>query len=121
MLLSRSLGQGPELYLTVVPPDSLVLEQGCEVLTKLRKKLFVLIAWELQPADIFREKQLGSGNFGEVFKGTWKGMPCAVKMLKRGAPEEARNEFYLEANIMKWEAGVRISSDRPGTSTTLML
>ena len=43
----------------MVPPDTVLLEQGSEVLTKLRKKLFVLIAWELFPSDIFREKELG--------------------------------------------------------------
>ena len=47
---------------------------------------------------------LGSGNFGVVFKGEWSfssgHLEVAIKMLKDGASEEDRVKFLQEAAIM---------------------
>ena len=47
---------------------------------------------------------LGSGNFGVVFKGVWSfssgHIEVAIKMLKDGASEEDRVKFLQEAAIM---------------------
>ena len=47
---------------------------------------------------------LGSGQFGDVFKGVWMrsdgGVEVAVKTLKQGAGKEERVKFLQEAAIM---------------------
>ena len=47
---------------------------------------------------------LGSGEFGEVFKGVWQTnnseVDVAVKTLKEGAAKEDRVKFLQEAAIM---------------------
>eukprot|EP00049_Salpingoeca_infusionum_P023142 m.10570 g.10570 ORF g.10570 m.10570 type:complete len:654 (+) comp5587_c0_seq1:251-2212(+) len=56
--------------------------------------------WELDPKDIQFIKTLGSGQFGVVKEGLYKGqLPVAVKMMKEGSmPEE---DFVAEAQVMK--------------------
>ncbi|CAH1274736.1 TIE1 [Branchiostoma lanceolatum] len=48
---------------------------------------------------------LGAGNFGEVRKGTVKidgsEIQSAIKMLKRGADEESKEEFQQEVDVMR--------------------
>ncbi|KAI8484525.1 hypothetical protein Bbelb_377960 [Branchiostoma belcheri] len=50
-------------------------------------------------------KLLGTGNFGEVRKGTvnldGERVPSAIKVLKRGADEAARQDFQQEVDIMR--------------------
>ncbi|XP_078658182.1 tyrosine-protein kinase receptor Tie-1-like [Branchiostoma floridae x Branchiostoma belcheri] len=47
-------------------------------------------------------KLLGTGNFGEVRKGTVNiRVPSAIKVLKRGADEAARRDFQQEVDIMR--------------------
>ena len=47
---------------------------------------------------------LGSGQFGEVFRGVWecskKNVEVAVKTLKEGSSDEDRIKFLQEAAIM---------------------
>ena len=49
-------------------------------------------------------QQLGSGQFGVVYKGSWLSpdgeMEVAVKTLKEGSKEEDRVKFLQEAAIM---------------------
>ncbi|XP_071964842.1 proto-oncogene tyrosine-protein kinase Src-like [Antedon mediterranea] len=57
-------------------------------------------AWEISRHELSFEQKLGAGQFGEVWKGYWKGTtPCAIKTLRAGtmSPEA----FLAEANIMK--------------------
>ncbi|XP_066283438.1 tyrosine-protein kinase receptor Tie-1-like [Branchiostoma lanceolatum] len=61
---------------------------------------------ELDWKDIsLSSKLLGAGNFGEVRKGTvkidWDWIQSAIKVLKRGADEESKDEFQQEVNIMR--------------------
>lgn len=46
------------------------------------------------------EKQLGSGQFGEVYKGRWGDKMVAVKQMKTGSSHEERVKFLQEAAIM---------------------
>ena len=47
---------------------------------------------------------MGSGQFGEVFRGVWKfskkNVEVAVKTLKEGSSDEDRVKFLTEAAIM---------------------
>uniref|UniRef100_A0A8C5L9W1 Tyrosine-protein kinase n=1 Tax=Jaculus jaculus TaxID=51337 RepID=A0A8C5L9W1_JACJA len=55
--------------------------------------------WELKREEISLLKELGSGQFGVVQLGKWKGQyDVAVKMIKEGAMSE--DEFFQEAQIM---------------------
>lgn len=56
--------------------------------------------WEIDKSEIVLKERLGSGNFGDVFKGVWnKRTPVAVKTLKTGTMEVEK--FLEEAAIMK--------------------
>lgn len=55
--------------------------------------------WELKREEIALLKELGSGQFGVVQLGKWKGQyDVAVKMIKEGAMSE--DEFFQEAQTM---------------------
>ncbi|KAM9204580.1 cytoplasmic tyrosine-protein kinase BMX [Mergus octosetaceus] len=55
--------------------------------------------WELKREEIVLLRELGSGQFGEVHLGKWKGQyDVAIKMVKEGAMSE--DEFTEEAQTM---------------------
>lgn len=56
--------------------------------------------WEIPKSSLVRDKLLGAGQFGEVWRGTWNGTtPVAIKTLKEGTMKP--EAFLAEANIMK--------------------
>ncbi|XP_015273065.1 PREDICTED: cytoplasmic tyrosine-protein kinase BMX [Gekko japonicus] len=56
-------------------------------------------SWELKPEDIVLLKEIGSGQFGVVHMGKWKGKyDVSVKMIKEGSMSE--DEFIEEAETM---------------------
>ena len=56
--------------------------------------------WEIDRKSVHLAKMLGSGRFGEVWKGVWNGTTeVAVKAIKPGAIDV--NAFFEEAALMK--------------------
>ncbi|KAM8927510.1 ephrin type-A receptor 2 isoform 2-T2 [Pelodytes ibericus] len=60
---------------------------------------------EIAPNAISRQKVIGAGEFGEVYKGILKQpgkgeMPVAIKTLKAGYTDKQRIDFLSEASIM---------------------
>ncbi|XP_076877043.1 tyrosine-protein kinase ITK/TSK [Brachyhypopomus gauderio] len=54
--------------------------------------------WELNAEEITQGEELGSGQFGLVFKGLWQGQAVAIKTIREDAMSE--EEFKEEAEIM---------------------
>lgn len=54
--------------------------------------------WELDMEDLMLGGELGSGQFGLVLEGLWRGEKVAVKTIREGAMSE--EEFKEEARVM---------------------
>ncbi|XP_033218035.1 tyrosine-protein kinase Btk29A isoform X1 [Belonocnema kinseyi] len=55
--------------------------------------------WEIDPAELHLLEELGSGQFGVVRRGIWRGsIDVAVKMMKEGTMSE--DDFIEEAKVM---------------------
>ena len=81
-----------KLLVTLLAPESpaLILKCAC---------VAILGIWGLQSEEITMLKELGSGQFGVVHLGKWKGQyDVAVKMIKEGSMSE--DEFFQEAQTM---------------------
>lgn len=50
--------------------------------------------------DIVKGERLGSGNFGDVYKGKWNGLSVALKSLKN---EDDIADFEQEAAVLQYE------------------
>ncbi|XP_051997459.1 ephrin type-A receptor 2-like [Xyrauchen texanus] len=62
-------------------------------------------ASEIHPSYIIKQKVIGAGEFGEVFRGSLKApgrceVAVAIKTLKPGYTEKQRQDFLSEASIM---------------------
>jgi len=69
--------------------------------------------WEIQYSEIKMVRQLGSGAFGEVYEGKWRGIRVAVKKLIGSQKDIAVSEFFAEAELMK--------KMRPHPNVTMLL
>ncbi|KAI9014086.1 kinase-like domain-containing protein, partial [Hyaloraphidium curvatum] len=56
---------------------------------------------EVTDVEIFRDRPLGSGGFGEVFRGRFRGADVAVKVID-GTMEEDRARALFEAELKMW-------------------
>ncbi|EDQ86681.1 uncharacterized protein MONBRDRAFT_33686 [Monosiga brevicollis MX1] len=53
----------------------------------------------IEPKDLIKGAKLGSGQFGDVFEGTYCGQRVAIKTLKN-YEQSLRDEFLAEASVM---------------------
>lgn len=57
--------------------------------------------WEIHPSELMLLEELGSGQFGVVRRGKWRGsIDTAVKMMKGGTMSE--DDFIEEAKVMTY-------------------
>ena len=59
-----------------------------------------LFQCQLHRSDLKAEQPIGSGQFGQVYSGTFKGIKVAVKEVRDGTLEEDQEEFKKEAETM---------------------
>ena len=79
--------------------DREFLESGIEALTRMSKGTeLALPSWTITKWEVDREEKIGVGFFSDVYKGTWRGMAVAIKML---APTTPRKLFIHEIEIWK--------------------
>lgn len=57
------------------------------------------VNWEISPRDIVKNNLIGSGQFGDVFEGMYRGQKVAIKTLK-DVKGDAIDQFLLEADTM---------------------
>lgn len=58
-----------------------------------------LVNWEISPREIVKNALIGSGQFGDVYEGIYRGTKVAIKTLK-DVKGDAVNQFLLEADTM---------------------
>lgn len=71
--------------------------------------VFVIITdkWEIDPSELMLHEELGSGQFGVVRRGKWRGcIDVAVKMMKEGTMSE--DDFIEEAKVMTYEGIINL-------------
>eukprot|EP01119_Soliformovum_irregulare_P017080 TRINITY_DN5026_c0_g2_i1.p1 TRINITY_DN5026_c0_g2~~TRINITY_DN5026_c0_g2_i1.p1 ORF type:complete len:504 (+),score=159.26 TRINITY_DN5026_c0_g2_i1:519-2030(+) len=76
--------------------------QDMEKITELRKNLDAFQgsdAWSVNPADLEFLKELGSGRSGVVFKGLYKNIKVAIKVLAAHTAEATMQEFKKEFHV----------------------
>uniref|UniRef100_A0A8C1B528 Tyrosine-protein kinase n=2 Tax=Cyprinus carpio TaxID=7962 RepID=A0A8C1B528_CYPCA len=66
--------------------------------TNSRTKELSSDKWEIHPDELTLSEELGSGQFGLVWKGSWNGRQVAVKTVREGFMSE--EEFKEEAQVM---------------------
>eukprot|EP00040_Diaphanoeca_grandis_P030782 m.182709 g.182709 ORF g.182709 m.182709 type:complete len:482 (-) comp32130_c1_seq1:69-1514(-) len=67
---------------------------------KIDASKFTVGGWEIPARHLSRETRLGSGQFGDVYEGTYKGEKVAIKTLKDQEKEADTQEFLAEADVM---------------------
>ncbi|XP_055515115.1 ephrin type-A receptor 2 isoform X2 [Leucoraja erinacea] len=98
--------QGPEdIYFTKHPDQLKPLKTYVDPHTYEDPNQAVLkFADEILPSAITKQKVIGAGEFGEVYKGTLKKgrkeISVAIKILKAGYTESQRIDYLSEASIM---------------------
>ena len=90
LLGTRIEGEDDDLDLSISTEKALSLMESLE-------------SWDLNPAEIQQEKELGKGSFGTVFLGKLKGQVVAVKkLLQQTLDEKSLESFKSEIEIMRF-------------------
>jgi LRR receptor-like serine/threonine-protein kinase FLS2 len=58
-------------------------------------------AWEIDWSELGISARIGRGAMGEVFRGKWRGITVAVKVLRAGSCEEHMEELDREASMLR--------------------
>ncbi|XP_013414147.1 tyrosine-protein kinase CSK [Lingula anatina] len=62
------------------------------------KRQFMDAGWSIKEKDLIKGETIGRGEFGDVRKGEFKGVPVAIKYLKD--TDNAAQQFLAEASLM---------------------
>eukprot|EP00050_Salpingoeca_kvevrii_P016311 m.54327 g.54327 ORF g.54327 m.54327 type:complete len:482 (+) comp6836_c1_seq1:107-1552(+) len=66
---------------------------------KIDRKKFQICGWEIPRKAVIKSQLLGSGQFGDVFEGSYQGQKVAVKTLKIEQEADVQS-FLAEADVM---------------------
>jgi serine/threonine protein kinase len=58
-------------------------------------------SWEIDPSELTIEKEIGSGAYGIVYKGKWRGGDVAIKKMKENSNEIEIESFKSESILME--------------------
>ena len=79
--------------------DREFLESGIDALRRMSKgSELSLPSWTITKWEVDREERIGIGFFSDVYKGTWRGMAVAIKVLEPTTPQKL---FIHEVEIWK--------------------
>uniref|UniRef100_A0A7N6BPZ1 receptor protein-tyrosine kinase n=1 Tax=Anabas testudineus TaxID=64144 RepID=A0A7N6BPZ1_ANATE len=106
LFLRRRSVNAPSAALPVVFPQLKPLKTYVDPHTYEDPNVAVLkFATEIHPSHVTKQKVIGAGEFGEVYRGILKApgrkeVAVAIKTLKPGYTEKQRQDFLSEASIM---------------------
>jgi len=100
----KSRGVHPILDLTTVPPREPAFDPN-NLESYQEKYLWDMRnheKWIINFEDIALNEVIGTGSFGDVFSGSWKGQQVAVKLfMKQKVTEEVLLEMRTESGILR--------------------
>ncbi|KAL0480721.1 hypothetical protein AKO1_007024 [Acrasis kona] len=72
-----------------------------ELLLKNKKLDTIEANYYIDPDHLEFDRRMGGGSYADVFKGTYKGAPVAIKLMKKSIGEEIDEELEKEITILK--------------------
>ncbi|KAF9780733.1 hypothetical protein BJ322DRAFT_278471 [Thelephora terrestris] len=96
--------------------DREFLESGIEALRRMSEGVkLALPYWTITKWEIDREEKIGVGFFSDVYKGSWRGITVAIKVL---APTTPRKLFVHEVGVWKTLSHTNVLELFGASSTT---
>eukprot|EP01114_Cavostelium_apophysatum_P022167 TRINITY_DN792_c0_g1_i1.p1 TRINITY_DN792_c0_g1~~TRINITY_DN792_c0_g1_i1.p1 ORF type:complete len:2277 (+),score=541.08 TRINITY_DN792_c0_g1_i1:192-7022(+) len=100
LVKSPSLTSSTDTNYTAVPKAVALIPEEPKKEDINKSESTVSGAWEIDFAELVLVKEVGRGNFGQVFKGKWRGGDVAVKKIQTQLSEKELSEFQGEAQLM---------------------